>query len=107
MADGVDETTDLIAQGEASSEASVFSGSDEFGNGGHEPVGSQRAGLFEDTFFGREIDDATNEQVRDILSDLLGRLILEDPFVVVVNKGVLFLACFDGEHGNVAGIHSE
>ena len=107
MADGIHESADLIAHCEASGDAPVLPGSDEFNHGSHEAIGRQRAGLFQDTFFRRQIDDTADEQVRDVLTKLLCRLILEDPFVPVMNEHVLLFACLDREHGDVAGIHSE
>ena len=107
MADGIDESADLIAHCEAPSDAAVFPCGHEFSHRSHEAIGRQRSGLFQDTFFRRQIHDAADEQVRNVLAELLCRLIFEHPFVALVDEHILLFTGFDREHGDIADLHSE
>ena len=67
MADGIQESSRLIAEGQASDNPTVFSGGDKFGNRGDEAIGSQGADLLEHTFFGGQIHDPADEEIGNIL----------------------------------------
>src|SRR5262245_15056264 len=70
-------------------------------------IGSQWPGLLDYTFLGWDISDTADKQVGRLLVQFFGRLILQHPFVLLVDQDILLGRGFNGEYGNVCKVDAE